>query len=52
MMVEEKRRTYVPPLSEPIMTDEPELLAASAFSEGDLRQLGTSSGMADPSSGL
>ena len=51
-MIEEKRRTYVAPLSEPIITDEPELLAASAFSEGDLGQLGTGSGMADPSSGL
>lgn len=50
--MEENRRTYVTPQSESLVADELELLAASAFSEGDLGQLGTGGGMADPSSGL
>ena len=50
--MEHRKKEYRAPLSEPLMTDEPALLAASAFSEGDLGQLGTGSGMADPSSGL
>ena len=51
-MIEEKRKAYVAPQSEPIVTDEPELLAASAFSEGGLGLIGTGDGTADPWSAL